>query len=650
VKLATVVFVCFLLVSLLVPFLVVYGQPAFLPHEDPAAAESSLDAFSFLSQYVEVLGLISSEQYDNASALAEQLSMISVPADLTYIVNRFSNLTQELIGVLGDLRGSLDNASALLDQYRLVEAGLALNASGVLVTKAQILLGDLHDATGVLSQSLGVFAAPAESKIRQAYSELDGLLQRLDDLVNEYHALMQSISKQAADIEIQHLSPTSLTLVLNSTSGFVGDFLAASGELTSGGLRLGGRSVVLMVDGKPVATATTGADGGYSSKVQVPYRYVHSMVLQVLYAPVGDDKGVYLASSSSVSVEVQFFETFLNVSCPGEGYPGLPLGVSGKVFSSSDVSLGGRDVRVSFDGGFVGDVKTDAAGEFQVQFVLSSSIGVGVKKVGFVVNSNGVYSSISRQVTVSVVKLASSIEVEVPSFVLLPAEIQVKGTASSALGPLRDAGVTLTLASVSVETKSLEDGSFSATLSVPLSAVFAGGQDLNVTVVPSEPWQAAVQTEASVFVISSANVGFASAAFVSIGVVFYVRFVKPKSRRAKEEIVVVPEAEPFAVEESPVSVSLKPKLRFKGPKGSVLRAYSEGLRAVESVSGSSLKASMTLREYLQEAKLLSAEILGAFAELTFLAERALYSPHIPDRKEVKETEILAAKIQEDLKR
>ena len=218
--------------SFLLPCTVVNAQPAFVPHEDPAAAQSVMDAYSFLSQYADILSLIASKQYENASRLTEQLSHITVPEDLSYIINRYNNITQQLISVLADLQTTLDSASSLLNQNRLTEALQALDHAGVLVARAQIFLGDLQDATATLSQRLGVFAAPAESKIRQAYNTLQGLLQKLNELINQYHTLLQSTNKQAENIKAKDLKPTQLTLNLHISNVFIGETVAASGRLT----------------------------------------------------------------------------------------------------------------------------------------------------------------------------------------------------------------------------------------------------------------------------------------------------------------------------------------------------------------------------------------------------------------------------------
>ena len=86
-KPVAVAFILILAVSFLLSAVSVNAGPAHVPHEDPLNAQSTMDPYSFLSQYAGILSLIASEQYDNASRLTQQLSHITVPADLSYIIN-----------------------------------------------------------------------------------------------------------------------------------------------------------------------------------------------------------------------------------------------------------------------------------------------------------------------------------------------------------------------------------------------------------------------------------------------------------------------------------------------------------------------------------------------------------------------------------
>jgi DNA-binding ferritin-like protein len=392
--------------SALLPCTTVKAEPSFVPHEDPSEAQSTLDVYSFLSQYVEILSFISSEQYQNASALTEQLAQMTVPEDLSYIINRYNNLTQELIQVLSDLRSTLDSASAMLDHYQLDDAAQALDKAGVLVARAQILLSDLQDATTTLSQRLGIFAAPANSKIREAYNQLQGLLDRLKDLIDQYHALLQRIHQQVEEVRNENLQPTALSLGLNTTNCFVGEFVSAYGTLTSNEQSLQNRTVIMMLDGARVVNCTTNSNGGYFAVLQMPYKYSGSVTVNALYVPAGNDVGVYLGCSSpSVTVDLLSYKTNLDVSMPAQGYPGLPLTIGGEVTSQQNVPLSGREVRVLLDNSVVATIQTDAGGAFEGQMTIDTQAKIGTHKVTVIVDPKGRYAGTSQELTLSVVKL-----------------------------------------------------------------------------------------------------------------------------------------------------------------------------------------------------------------------------------------------------
>jgi len=116
------------------------SEPTYPPHEDPATAREEMDAYSFLTYYTSILTSISSRNYGDASRLIEQLKFVHIPEDLKYIIQRYNNLTLELTTTLNSLDGLLNDASALLYQYRLQEAYEKLSGASILLGKAEILL------------------------------------------------------------------------------------------------------------------------------------------------------------------------------------------------------------------------------------------------------------------------------------------------------------------------------------------------------------------------------------------------------------------------------------------------------------------------------------------------------------------------------
>jgi hypothetical protein len=652
-KQLALILICIVVASMLLPCTIVYAEPAYTPHEDPASAQSILDPYSFLAQYVDVLTLMSNRQYEDASKLAEQLSQITVPDDIRYIINRYNNITQQLINVLNDLQSSLDRASSLLDQYRLDEAGAELDRAGILVAKAQILLGELEDATTTLSQQLGVFAAPAESKIRQAYATLQNLINQLQDLIDQYHALLQRITQEEQELRAEQLEPTDLTLTLNTTSVFVGGVIAASGQLTSNGQSLANRTVTLLLDDEHVATLTTSSSGSFSAILHIPFKYVHSMTAQALYTPSGNDKGVYLAAvSPAISINVIFYDTELSVSVPNVAYPALPLKVSGTVTSEDFTPLNGRTIKIFFDDELLDEQTSDTSGAFSLQTNLNRQTETGSHNVTVTVDAQGVYAGASQRKTLTVTRIASMLEVKAPSFVLLPSKIEVTGTVAGATGPLTNAKITLTFASTTTVTQTSTDGSFTATIDVPLNTLFGGSQTLNVRADPTQPWQAATQTNLNIFVLNSVSVALALVSAISVAAVMYLRFAQSKARSkpaVKQESGQISESTAYSSGNPAVEAPSKPKFQFEGVKGKVLEAYSKVAQAIEVKTGKLLKPQMTLREFLHQTEPNLGEAVKPFVELTGLAEKTLYSARVPDEADVLKAEGLASEIGRMLK-
>lgn len=243
--------------------------------------------------------------------------------------------------------------------------------------------------------------------------------------------------------------------------------------------------------------------------------------------------------------------------------------------------------------------------------------------------------------------MISKANVQTPSLVLLPSEIQIKGTVNSALGPLNNATVTVNLGSSSVATETLSDGSFIVQVNAPLNIGLGGFQNLKVTVEPQQPWQAATALQSSIFALNAIGLGLALLSAISLGVVAFSRFAKPKSQ--KEKKTALPEAPASASVEAMVpQVSSQPNLAFGGVKGKVLEAYVNALKSVESATENSLKLDMTLREFFHESQGKLGKVASQFGELTLLAEKALYSPHNPEEHDLVRAQELLSEISEGL--
>jgi hypothetical protein len=236
---------------------------------------------------------------------------------------------------------------------------------------------------------------------------------------------------------------------------------------------------------------------------------------------------------------------------------------------------------------------------------------------------------------VSVTKLIPEVAIHTSGFVVSSASLKVDGNVSSNGEPISGAEVNISFCDKSASTTTDNEGSFSFTLDAPLNPATMGSQSISVSVVPTEPWFDTAQAGASIFVLNFLNIGFLSIAVIATGVVLY-QWRKGRSA-----------APPPTEELPPVAMEEKPIMEHKPgePKERMLAAYYDVAGVVQRLTAISLESQMTLREFLRETKPLLGRAGEAFAELTYMAERALYSPYI-GAEDVAKAEELAQTLKE----
>lgn len=642
------VFLRLIFILALLPNVSVMAELTLPPHEDPAKAESAIDVYSLLTYYCDVFMQMSTRQYENASILIGRLQFAYVPEDLMYIIQRYNDLALELTGILNATENLLSEASTLLYQYRLEEASRILNDTVMLIGKARILLKEVEDATRTISSRLGVFAAPAESRVRQAYATLQSMLQGLRRLTEIYEELLRKSRRETSEIQKMELKPTEMTLRIDATSVFVGGSINANGNLSSKGKGLANRIVTILLDGSPLTGTLTSLDGSYFVAVTVPYRYVEKLRIEALYAPMGDDRGVYLASKSpTLVIDVMFYKTFVNVEAPSEAYPGLHITVKGNATVKDSVLAGSRNIKILLDHIFLAESQTSLQGYFEAQLILASHTPTGRHKLTVTVEPRTVYAGATYEGELSIVKAPSELVIQVPSIFVLATKMHLNGSVHSSFGPLRGALIRLEFGESLTIAKTFDDGGFNATLYLPLNLALSGFEELRLNVEPAEAWNAPLQVKRTVLVINLADISLVSAAFFSLVGMLYTGQSRGKPR---EEAMLVAAEIPSKLEgriaEAPL---LKPRVELEGVKGRILMAYLKAAGKIQEAVGISMEPHMTLREFLSESKPKLKGATGFFTELTFMAERILYSPYLPANDEALRAEGLAETTMEVLK-
>ena len=109
-------------------------------------------------------------------------------------------------------------------------------------------------------------------------------------------------------------------------------------------------------------------------------------------------------------------------------------------------------------------VQSDSNGIFSIQTLINSQTVLGSHNLTITVDPSGVYAGVTQQKTINVEQMVSTLNVQVPSVVLLPSQIHIKGTVKTLLGPLNNANVTVEFDSANAVTQTLADGSFNVPL------------------------------------------------------------------------------------------------------------------------------------------------------------------------------------------
>ena len=258
--------------GIMTPGLPTLAQPSHIPHENPATATDSFDKIALLLSYIHIINLITDRHYQDAREVLNELQLADIPDELKYIIDRYHQLWQQLITTLDKLDSLLNEASTMLARNKVHEAKQMLDDAEVNIQYAGSLLADIEAATEALVNQLGAIAGLATDQIERAHIRLEESIERLRQMIAEFDILVQSYNKRYIQ-KMDRLMPTEVSLTINPVSVFMGDNITASGRLTSNGIPLVGKEVTLVTLNKSLATIITGADGIYTTSIEVPRKY-----------------------------------------------------------------------------------------------------------------------------------------------------------------------------------------------------------------------------------------------------------------------------------------------------------------------------------------------------------------------------------------
>jgi hypothetical protein len=654
----------------------VLAQPTHLSHENPDTVVNLLDKAGLMLSYVHINNLASTSQFQSAQDKLKELYNTDIPPDIRYIMSQYNVIYQKLFTTQNNLESLLNEASALLDRNQIDEARNRLDSTSVYIKDATLLLKDVSIATNSLSSGLGVFTTTATDQLTQAHARLDDSISKLTASINNFDNIRQNLTKKY--LQMIKFIPTEISLDATPLTAFVGDYITASGRLSSNGKPLSRKEIILtleyevmentkkniMVTATTNTSTTTGSDGSYFTDITIPYEYVDNMTLTAVYDSPSNDVNNYIASQSQpMTINTLFYHTRLKVTTPERLYWELPSTISGEVIT--DNASVSRNINVHLEGTPV--VEETVSGTFNLEITPSENSTPGKRNLTVAVTPEGRYSGASRSRSITISIMPVHIETRITHIIFLPGTIKVSGRVYNELGPIADTPVSLKLENSPTTVATAPDGSFNTFTDLHILPTKApstndmisasksstkpffylaplGMHEIEITVKQLEPWATAVSEKRRILTINPLSAGLVLVIFIVVVIVIYRRNQIRVSRQKAMSPVDSLELPTITPLHSPAS-----KQKLTAIKSRILSAYRSGLSVVEKITGIIMAPHITLREFLKMANLPSPTVTERFTELTAITESTLYSAQEPPKDTVARAEELAATIKEELR-
>ena len=429
-----------------------------------------------------------------------------------------------------------------------------------------------------------------------------------------------------------------LDLAVERDSVGVGEAIYVFGSLSVLSEAMTGREIELFVNGVVCERFVSGPDGSFRTSF-TPFEYEASIDIQARYVPKGADMDRFQSAQSEVIVlTVQFHESSLEFDVPAELYPGRTAELVGVVRSLGGVAE--RLVEVRFDDVVVGRTLTEASGAFDYTLRVPADMEEGEYGllVGVKEDDGTKTAPCSRSAAVNVVRVSLEFAVEFPDMVIVPGwlafprrdgspgieggELRLSGTVRSTL-PIESPRITVRW-NDEVTTFEVPEGEFEVAVPYPVSPWMMGRCFVQTEVLPEEPWHRPAAVEFSFRVVNLLVYG--AGAVVFCGLLFWL--VLARRRRL---LTVLPGGSEGAsvaagrVTGRGLSVGREAGSAAGPYRRLVVHLYETVIGLLVSSSGIVRRPSTTLREFLAVSRGEVGRAWRLLAELTRLAEEALYS-------------------------
>lgn len=255
-------------------------------HIDPSNAhEEGPSPTELLILYMSVADSISKYDFSSAKNNLSLISNVYVPENLKYIIDRFNNLINDLIGYENNTRNCISSAEKAINKSNISLAKKLISEGILNLTKAKIIYDELSTVARDLT-SLGI-----------PLQKLDTILSRISDSLDKLERELLSLKNSLE--KLGNLAETFLQITVNPHNITVGDTITIQGYLVDEWNNpLANRSIIIHIGGTSLETLTD-VNGSFTIRREINI-YERIVKVYAEYVPRGSDYNKYKYSRSNI--------------------------------------------------------------------------------------------------------------------------------------------------------------------------------------------------------------------------------------------------------------------------------------------------------------------------------------------------------------
>jgi hypothetical protein len=641
--------------------------------QNPQTAQETFSGIALLNYYSSSLDYIIQLDQTGSDANLAKMPFANVPQDLDTATSGFADNGTTFTASIVNLFALWNQQNTYIQQSRLTDAATLYTQITSRLPVAQQQLSAIEASVADTGTYLNIASLSVTDGLTVAYNEVMAKLQNLSSMLALLGRPMiptqlsgsltpgntGMTAAQIADLTAAQqaallaslLTPTALTLAVTPTTAYVGDSVNFTGNLSSQGQTLSGRTITLLLNNADLLTLRTDANGQFQGKFQLPYLYISPMPVQAVYYPQGNDAGVYLAATSPITnLTVLFYTAKLTLQQNNTAYPGKESTVTG-IFDYGNAPVPTqRPVQFYLDNALV--EQFSAGPVFNQGMMLAATIMPGPHVVTISVPADGRYAPVMATYALNVTLAPTVLDLHMAAIGLIPGSIGLSGKLYSVVGPLANAAVTITNGTARKQIITAADGSFTTKIGLGMGLSLLGTQGITLQIQPHEAWNAPLTSTKNIFLINYVTLILILAVLVALAVYLPRRFKKwfavQPAKNVKIPGMILPVPPPLS--QSKTVISPKTQESAKPPEetaNSVSYWYHIALKLVQSITKMMLKPHQTLREYGTETSAAMGPAGKYFMELTYLLEKRLYGNRKSDTGDIQKSKDLTLEIQKE---